>query len=116
MTISTSLRNSSRAATRTGTITLGNTTCDYTIEGPTAIAGANAVLTQTTDMTGANPTADCAVFSGLSGSSQTVNFDVVYGGGISAFQIVAVPEPGTLALVSLSGFAILALRRRAAKI
>jgi hypothetical protein len=84
----------------------------YQLQSP----GANAVLTQTTDTTGANPGATYAVFTGLTGSSQTITCTPTGGNdqwlGISAIQIVAVPEPGTLALAAMGGVGMLAFRRR----
>ncbi len=107
---------SSDTAGRTGSLTLGSTTYDFSTEGPAAISGANAVLALSTDTTGANPTANYVVFSGLTGGSQTVSLDIPNGGGISAFQIVAVPEPSTMALAGLGGLGLLMLRRRMATI
>ncbi len=83
---------SSDTAGRAGTITDGNSgiTYDFSTMGPSAISGANAVLTQTTDTTGGNPTADYAVFSGVTGSSDTLTLNIANGGGIAGFQIVAI--------------------------
>lgn len=103
---------SSDSAGRTGNLTLGSTTYGFSTVGPASISGANAQLALSTDTTGANPTANYVVFSGLTGASQLVNLDIPYGGGISAFQIVSVPEPGTLALAGLGGLGLLVLRRR----
>jgi hypothetical protein len=86
---------------------------DFTNASP---RGANAVFTQSSDTGGLNPVADYVVFQNVSGSSEILSLNIPNGGGYAGFQIVAIPEPGTLALVSLSGFAILALRRRAAKV
>ena len=81
--------------------------------GSAAISGANALFTQTTDTTGANPTADYAIFSGLTGSSQTITSTGAGGsGGIAGFQIIAVPEPGTMALAVMGGFGVLMMKRR----
>jgi hypothetical protein len=105
---------SSDAAGRTGTINLGSTTFDFSTVGAASIAGANALLAQTTSTSGLNPTANYAVFSGITGGAQTVNLDIPFGGGISGFQVVAVPEPSTLALAGLSLIG-LAIRQRVAK-
>lgn len=109
---------SSDTAGRTGTVSLGSLTFDFSTIGQPAVqdVSGNAILTQTTDTTGANPSADYAIFSDLSGSAQTVNFLIPNGGGISAFQIVAVPEPGTLALAGLSGLGLLIWRRQMVKL
>ncbi len=106
---------SSDVANRTGTILDGNSgiTYDFSTVGQPAISGANAILTQTTDTTAANPTADYAVFSGITGSSDTLTLNIANGGGIAGFQIVAAPEPGTMALAGLGSLALLAWKHRA---
>jgi len=103
---------SSDASGRAGTVNVGSTTYDFTSMGTDAISGANGLFTQTTDTLGNNPSADYAVFSGLTGSSQTINVNIPNWGGLAGFQIVAVPEPGTLALAALGGLGMLMLRRR----
>jgi hypothetical protein len=107
---------SSDAAGRNQSITLGSTTYDFSTVGAPATSGANAVLTQSTSTTGAYPMADYVVFSGLTGGSQTVNLDSQNGSGISAFQIVAVPEPSTMALAGLGGLGLCVWRRRTQKV
>ena len=113
---------SSDAAARTGTINDANAalTYDFSTMGlgsftDTSPTG-NAVFTQTTDTGGSNPDANYAIFSDLTGSSDTLTLNIANGGGIAGFQIVAVPEPGTLALASLGGLAVLALKRRKTKV
>jgi hypothetical protein len=102
----------SDTAGRAGTVTVGSTTYDYSTLGSAANSGANAVFTQTTSTGGANPGADYAVFSGLTGSSQTINTVVPSWGGVCGFQIVAVPEPGVTALFGLAGLAMMAWMKR----
>lgn len=106
---------SADTAGRQQSITLGSTTYDFSTEGPAATSGVNALLTQSTDTTGAYPTADYVVFSGLTGGLQTVNLNSQNGSGITAFQIVAVPEPDTMALAALGGASLLFWRRRSMK-
>lgn len=108
---------SSDTASRTGSIADGNSgiTYDFSTIGQPAISGANALLTQTTDTIGGNPTADYAVFSGLTGSSDTLTLNIANGGGIAGFQIVAVPEPGSMMLAGLGGLALLVRKRRTTK-
>jgi hypothetical protein len=107
----------SDTASRAGTIGDANAgiTYDFSTIGPPSVSGASAVLTQTTDTTSANPTADYAIFSGLTGSSDTLTLNIANGGGIAGFQIEAVPEPGTMTLACLGGFALLAWKRQATK-
>lgn len=52
-----------------------------------------------------------SVFTGISGDTLVVNLDALGNDGISAIQIVEVPEPGSLALLGLGGLMI-ARRRR----
>jgi hypothetical protein len=102
---------SSDTAGRTGTVSDGGTTYDFSTVGPGEVSGPNAPLSQTSDSSGANPSADYAVFSGLTGSSQTITAGIPSFGGIAAFQIVATPEPSAIALVMLGG-GIMLIRRR----
>ncbi len=89
---------SSDTANRTGTISCSGSgvTFDFSTIGPASVSGSNAILTQTTDTTGANPLADYAVFTNLSGSSETLTLNIPNGGGIAGFQIVPVPETSIL--------------------
>lgn len=96
---------------RTGTISDGTTTFSFATMAIAATSGSNAIFTQTTDTGIGNPSADYAVFSGLTGASQTLTINVG-GGGIAGIQITAVPEPGTMALAGLGGLGLLMLRRR----
>lgn len=104
---------SSDTAGRTGTVGDGVTTYDFSSMGPAEISGANAAFTQTTDTAGANPGADYAIFFNLTGNAQTITTTIPAYGGIAGFQVVAVPEPGALALASLGGLGLM-LRRRLA--
>ena len=106
---------SSDTAGRTGTLSDGTTTYDFSTAGPASVSGANAVFTQTTDTGTLYPTANYAVFSGLTGSSQTITESPLVRdawSGIAGFQIVAVPEPGTMALGALGLMALVAIHRR----
>ena len=102
-------------AGRTGTINDGTTTYDFsTLAGP-SVSGANAVFTQTTSTAGNYPGADYAVFSGLSGSTQTLFCNPLVNDawlGIAGVQLVQVPEPSTIILLSIAGLALLLVRRR----
>jgi hypothetical protein len=107
---------SADTANRLGSIGDGSTTYYFSTIGPAEISGANASLIQTTDTTGASPLADYAKFSGETASSLTLTCNALGGNdqwlGIAGFQIVAVPEPGTMTLAALGGLALLRLRRR----
>ncbi len=102
---------SSDVAGRAGTVTDGTTTYDFATLGPASISGSNAVLTQTTSTGGTNPGANYAIFSGLTGASQTVSANIPAFGGIAGFQVVAVPEPSAALLGGLGLFGLLRRRR-----
>lgn len=105
---------SSDTAGRAGAINDANAgiTYDFTTVGQPEISGNTALLIQSMDTTGANPTADYVEFLNVSGSSDTLTLNIPNGGGIAGFQIVATPEPGTVALTLLGGLAILVVERR----
>ena len=105
---------SSDTAGRAGTMNVGGTTYDFTTMGTAANSGSSALFTQATDTTGSNPTANAnyVIFTGLSGTSQTITSLVNGGGGIAGFQIVAVPEPSSMALAVMGGFGVLLMNRR----
>lgn len=87
---------SSDTAGRAGTVNVGTTTYDFSTIGAPEISGTNALFTQTTDTTGINPSADYAVFTGLSGTSETITTNIPAFGGLAGFQVVeVVPEPST---------------------
>jgi len=102
----------SDTAGRVGTVGIGATTYDFSTYGLPSVSGPNGLFLQTTDTGGANPTADYAVFTGLTGSSQTIFESTANGAGINGFQIVATPEPGTMALAVMGGFGVLLMKRR----
>lgn len=104
---------SSDTAGRTGTVACASAgvTNDFTTLGPLSVGYSTnssgglgtqqttiATLTQTTDTTGANPMANYAVFTNLSGSSQTLTLSIPNGGGLAGFQIVSVINLPTLSL------------------
>jgi PKD repeat protein len=81
---------SSDTAGRGGWVNVGSTIYYFTTMGSAANTGPNGVFTQATDTTGNSPTAnaDYAIFTGLSGTSQTIASLVNGGGGIAGFQVV----------------------------
>jgi len=91
---------SSDTAGRTGTVTDGTTTYSFTTIGPDSISGGNATLTQTTDTSGGNPSANYAVFTNLSGASKTITCSIASGGGISSVQIVNTTPPSFISLAT----------------
>lgn len=91
---------SSDTAGRPGTVTDGTTTFSFTTLGPTSISGGNATLTQTTDTSSGNPSANYAVFTNLSGASKTITCTVASGGGISSVQIVDTTPPTFISLAT----------------
>jgi hypothetical protein len=107
---------SSDAAGREGTVSDGVTTYSFNTVGPASVSGINASFAGTVDIAGTYATAaNYAVFSGLSGASQTITVqmrDNDEWGGIAGFQLVAIPEPASAA--SLGGAVVLlgALARR----
>ena len=101
-------------ATQNTFVPNGATTYDFSTIGPAETSGANALFVQTTDTSGLYPAADYAVFSGLTGASQTVTLQSLVNdgwGGIAGFQVVAVPEPMTLSTLGLGALLLLNRRR-----
>jgi hypothetical protein len=89
---------SSDVAGRAGDVTDGTTTYSFNTVGPGSVTGANAVFAQTTDTDATYTTAaNYAIFSGLSGESQTITVqmrDLDAWGGIAGIQIVSTdPAP-----------------------
>ncbi len=92
---------SSDTAGRTGTVTDGTTTYSFTTIGSASIFGANAVLTQTTDTGTGYPSANYALFAGISGAIKTITCDIPLFGGIAGFQIVPLADPLPGAVISI---------------
>ncbi len=108
---------SSDVSGRAGDVTDGATNYSFVTVGPASVSGANALFAPTTDTAGTyTTTANYAVFSGLSGASQTVKVqmrDPDQWAGIAGFQVVqVVPEPASLVLIALSGLVTLRRARR----
>ena len=96
---------SSDTAARTGTVTDGTTTYSFSTIGLPSIAGVNAVLTRTTDTGTGYPSANYALFSGISSSNKTITCNLPLFGGIAGFQIVPQtdPLPGAAISIQLNG-------------
>jgi len=100
---------------RTGEVTDGTTTYSYMTfsNEPNGGPFTAADYVQTLDTAGGNPSANYAVFSGLTGGSVTLEINRgSNNSGFHAVQIVEIPEPGTIALAGLSLIGIGLLRRR----
>jgi hypothetical protein len=61
--------------------------------GSPSIAGANAMLVRTTDTGTGYPSANYALFSGISGTNKTITCNMPLWGGIAGFQIVPQIDP-----------------------
>lgn len=101
---------------RTGNVSDGTTTFSFSTDARAKVdAHGNFAFALTTDTGAGHPSANYALYSGLTGGSQTFTIaNASDGMGFAGIQIVAVPEPSTLALAGLSLIG-LAIRRRAAK-
>jgi hypothetical protein len=100
---------SADVAGREGSVTDGATIYYFNTVGSASVSGSSAVFAGTADTAGLYTTsANYAVFSGLSGASQTITVqmrDNDEWGGIAGFQVVAIPEPASAA--SLGGMVVL---------
>ena len=96
---------SSDAAARSGTVTDGTTTYSFSTIGLPSIAGANAMLARTTDTGTGYPSANYALFSGISGTNKTITCNIPLFAGIAGFQIVPQtdPLPGATISIQLNG-------------
>ena len=99
-------------ATRTGTVTDGTTTYSFGVLDSMINPEGDALLVQTTNISGSNPEANFAVFSGLTESSYTFStsfYDSTGAfsyGGIAGFQVVEVPEPTSLIILGVGALFI----------
>jgi len=104
---------SSDGGGREGQVGNGSATYYFSTLGAASIAGSNATLTQTTSTSVSDYAAgNYAIFTGLSGASQTITLqmrDNDEWGGIAGFQVVAVPESSA---ALLGGLGLLGLLRR----
>jgi hypothetical protein len=103
---------SSDVAGRTGTVTDGTTTYSLSTIGSPSIAGANAMLVRTTDTGTGFPSANYALFSGISGTNKTLTCKIPLWGGIAGFQIVPQTDPlpsSALVIQKNSGGALITL-------
>jgi hypothetical protein len=110
-------------AGRVANVSNGSITYDLSTLGLAEVSGANALLVQSSDTSGANPSADYVEFTGLTGSSQTITVspgdqnpaDAAWV-GLAGFQVVAVPEPVSMplatALAGLGSLAVVLFRQR----
>ena len=113
-------------AGRLANVSNGSITYDLSTMGLAEVSGASALLIQSSDTSGANPSADYVEFTGLSGSSATITVspgdqnpaDAAWV-GLAGFQVVAVPEPGSMplasALAGLASVGVMLLKRPARK-
>lgn len=80
---------SADVANRAGVVSVGAKQYDFKTLGAAAISGGNASLLQTTSTNGSNPAASYAVFTNLTGASQTITWQIIGNGGIAGFQVVS---------------------------
>ncbi len=107
----------SDGSARAGSFAIGDTTyyargglTNPAADGTGYVLSSDTTLGDGTDIDQGN----YVVFTGLSGSSFTLNLEAVFAGDsanprnkVAGFQIVEVPEPATLALLGLGAFALL---------
>lgn len=105
---------SSDSDAREGSVTDGSTVYYFNTIGGASTSDADALLIQATDTVDdpTDPDANYAVFSGLSGASQTITVDIPEFGGLAGFQVVEIPEPASIMLGGLSCVLILSIQRR----
>jgi hypothetical protein len=106
---------SSDATGRQGSVTDGSSTYYFSTVGAPSISGASALFALTTETdSGSHPSANYAVFSGLTGASRTIDVSIPDWGGIAGIQVVSVPEPSSMALVfgALGGIAFLRRKQK----